>query len=106
MLVEGKDVGLATYHSNGIYSVHWYYQEARGRQAIDLGKAMIGLLFDKYDAKILRALIRTDLKASRWACRQLGFKSYGVLTFADNEDNEILLMTKDEYTAMKDALNG
>ncbi len=106
MLAEGKDVGLATYEGPGIYSVHWYYQDARGRAAIDLGIRMTNLLFEKYGAEILRALIKEDFKASRWACRQLGFKSLGMLTFADGDVNEILCKTKQDYLETKEKNNG
>lgn len=105
MLAEGRNVGLATYECPGIYSVHWYYQDARGRDAIILGKKMLGEMFDKYGAEIIRAFIRVDLKASRWACRQLGFKSLGILTFADGEDNELFAITKKEFN-MKENKNG
>jgi hypothetical protein len=106
MLAEGRDVGLVTYEFPGCYTVHWYYQDARGRDAIDLGKKMVGFVFENYDAKVLRGLIRTDFKASRWACRQVGFKSYGNLTFADGDENELFFITRDEYLNMKEKDNG
>lgn len=100
MLVSGSNVGLAIYDGPGIYTVHWYY-DVRGREAIDLGKAMIGMMFDHHGAKLLRGLIKTRLKASAWACRQLGFKSYGTIMFPENDENEFFCMTKLEYDTMK-----
>lgn len=100
MFISGRNAGLAIYDAPGIYTVHWYY-EARGREAINLGKDMIGLLFANHDAKLLRGLIKTKLKASRWACRQLGFKSYGTIMFPENDENEFFCMTKLEYDTMK-----
>jgi len=101
MLVEGRDVGLVTYEYPGVYAVHWYYQDARGRDAINLGKRMVSECFEKYGAETLRAFIRTDLKASRWACRQVGFKSSGIIEFSDGDKNELFFMTKQEYLTMK-----
>ena len=96
MFAEGRNVGLATYEYPGMYSLHWYY-EVRGREAIELGKKMVRNLFDNYGAETLRGFIRMDLKASRWAVRQVGFNSYGILTFPDGEDNELFMVTKDEF---------
>jgi hypothetical protein len=92
MFIHGNDVGLGIYDYPGVYTVHWYY-ESRGRQAIDLGKAMTSMLFTEHGAKTLRALIRRELRASRWACRQLGFKSHGYLTFDEDDNNEVLFLT-------------
>lgn len=97
MLTEGDNVGLATYEYPGLYDVHWYYRSARGRDAINLGKRMVGVLFEHHGAEVLRGLIKVRLKASRWACRQLGFKSQGILTYPDGDVNEIFVMTKADY---------
>ena len=97
MFVEGDNVGLATYEYPGMYSVHWYYQSARGRKAITLGKEMCRLLFEEHGAQVLRGLIKDYLKASRWACRQLGFKSHGLVEFPNNDVNELFIATKKEF---------
>lgn len=102
MFIEGNNVGVASFEYDGLYSVHWYYQSARGREAINLGKAMVGELFENHGAKALRAFIKTRLKASRWACRQVGFKSYGLLTFADGDENELFCLTKEEFNKGKE----
>lgn len=98
MLVEGEDVGLGTFEYPGVYSVHWYYKNARGREAINLGKKMCKYLFDKCDAKTLRAFVSEDLKASRWATRQVGFKSLGMIKFPDSKQaDELYYMTKQDF---------
>lgn len=97
MLISGNNVGLASFEYPGMYSVHWYYQSARGREAINLGKEMVDALFDRCGAEALRAFIKLRLRASRWACRQLGFKSYGFIVFPDGDENELFCMTKDEF---------
>lgn len=106
MFVEDDNVGLATLEYPGVFSTHWYYK-CRGRDAINLGKRMCANLFENYGAETLRAFIRVDLKASRWACRQLGFKSHGIITFPDGEDNELFIATKEEFLKkMKEDNNG
>lgn len=94
MLTEGKNVGLATYMYPGAYTVHWYFQ-VRGRKAINLGKDMCQKMFDDYDARILRAIIDEDLRASRWACRQIGFRSMGIMEFPDGPAEVYYLTEKD-----------
>lgn len=104
MFIEGRDVGVASFEYPGLYTVHWYFLDARGREAIDLGKRMCSLLFTEHDAELLRGLIKEELRASRWACRQLGFKSLGKITFADGDVNEMFVATKNEF--MKGLNNG
>lgn len=94
MLVDGKNVGLATYMYPGAYTVHWYFK-VRGRAAINLGKAMCQKMFDNYDAQILRAIIQEDMKASRWACRQIGFRSVGMMEWPDGVYEVYYLTEKD-----------
>lgn len=91
MFVESGNVGLATFEYPGLYNVHWYFKD-RGRKAIDTAKRMIENLFVNYDAKAVRGVIRTDLKASRWACRQVGLKSYGII-----DGNELFHVTKEDF---------
>lgn len=97
MFIEGDNVGVATRDYPGMYTVHWYYNSARGKEAIKLGKAMCVKLFEEHGGQVLRGLIKTRLKASRWACRQLGFKSKGFLTYEDGDENEVLFASKDDF---------
>lgn len=100
MFVDGEDVALCTFEYPGFYNVHWFYT-SRGRAAINQGKAMIGHLFDDHGAQAARGMIRVDLKASRWAARQVGMKSYGLMTYPDGEVNELFIMTKQDYEGNK-----
>ena len=95
MFADGENVGLATMEYPGFYTVHWYYK-VRGREAIELGKAMLRNLFENYGAETVRGIIRTDLKASRWAARQVGYKSTGIFNFPDGTENEIFILTKND----------
>lgn len=105
MFVDGENVGLATQEYPGFYTVHWYYQ-VRGRAAIELGKAMLRNLFENYGAETVRGIIRTDLKASRWAARQVGYKSVGIFKFADGTENEIFILTKNDLLNKEETGNG
>lgn len=104
MFLAGEDnVGLATYEYPGMYTVHWYYT-VRGREAIELAKRMIANLFENYGAQAVRGLIKDNMKASRWACRQVGLKSQGFMTFEDGDVNELFTATKSDF--MKDKIYG
>jgi hypothetical protein len=95
MWLDGDDVGLATFEYPGVYTVHWFFV-SRGRQALHTAKAMLGKMFDEYDAKILRGLTPVNLKAARWLAKQAGLSSYGILDFKDGP-HEIMCITKQDY---------
>jgi hypothetical protein len=95
MLVDGDDVGLATYEYPGLYTCHLYFK-SKGRQAIKQGRAMLNHLFDNYDAKAVRGLIKMKIPAARWAARQMGWQSLGVAHFP-NGDDELFYGTKDNF---------
>jgi hypothetical protein len=95
MLVEDGDVGLATFEYPGVYTCHWLFLR-RGRDALNLARRMADIMFTEYGAKALRGLTRTDLKAARWAARQLGMTSYGFNNHKEGE-HELFIMTRDEF---------
>lgn len=96
MFSDGENVGLATYEYPGLYSVHWFFT-VRGRKALDLGRAMLVNLFENYGAEAVRGFIKSDLKASRWAARQVGLKSLGLMECPDGTEDEIFYASKKEY---------
>lgn len=96
MFAEGENVGLATFDYPGLYTLHWYFK-VKGREAIDLAKRMLANLFENYGAEAVRGLIREDLKAARWACRQVGLKSHGLIEFPNGQKDELFTITKDEF---------
>lgn len=100
MYVDGDDVGLATHEYPGLYTVHWFFTNSRGRKALDLAKEMLHRLFEDADAKAVRGLTKATLRAARWASRQVGFKSYGLIETKDGE-HELFYMTKDEFYSNK-----
>lgn len=102
MLSEGDSVGLGTLEYPGLYNVHWFYT-VRGRKALNLARDMIKYLFEHKDAQAVRGMIRTDLKPSIWAARQVGLKSHGVLE-TPTGSYELFCMTKNDF--YKDEING
>lgn len=96
MLVEDDNIGLASFEYPGLYNVHWFFGSARGREAIKLARRMLDHLFSNYDAKAIRGLTKANLKAARWASRQVGLTSYGIVHYPDG-DHELFCMTKEEF---------
>lgn len=96
MLLSGDNVGLATFEYPGVYGVHWYFKSARGRKAIQLAKDMLSWLFSHTDAKAIRGLTKTNLKAARWASRQVGMKSYGMVECKTGQ-HELFCLTKEDF---------
>ena len=99
MLVEDKNVGLATYEYPGVYSAHWFYI-VRGKDARNLAKEMIGKLFNEYGVETIRGLTPVDNRPARFLVRQLGFKSYGIVDFKDRSC-ELFCMTKQEFNELQ-----
>jgi hypothetical protein len=95
MYVEGESVGLLTYEYPGLYTGHWFFK-VRGREALNLAHRMVNELFTSTPTQCLRGLTPVKNKAARWAARQIGMKSYGILPFP-NGDHELFCMTKDEF---------
>lgn len=96
MLVDGDNIGLATHEWSGLYTVHWFFK-VRGREALNLARAMFKVMFDDYGAEMLRGITPRELKAARWACRQVGLKSYGFIETAEGKPHEIFFLHKDEF---------
>lgn len=80
-LTDNKgNFSLFEYNLPGVYTGHWFFPYARGRQAINLANEMLDEIFapDKYDVKIIRGLTPLQNLGARWLARQVGFKSHGV----------------------------
>lgn len=95
MLTDGKNVGLATFEYPGMYTCHLYFKD-KGRTAIRRGQKMLKYLFDNYDVKAIRGLIKVGFKPARWAVRQIGLKSLGIVSFP-NGDDELFYATPDIF---------
>ncbi len=101
MYIQGRDVGLATYEYEGLYNVHWYFEDAKGREAIKLARKMLNELFQDTDTKIVRGLTPERIKAARWLARQVGCTSQGIMEMADGP-HEIFTMTRDQFYSKGD----
>lgn len=104
LFVEDGSVGLGTYEYPGLYTVHWFFRHAhRGRKAISLARKMLDALFQQSDAQAVRGLTRANLKGARWASRQVGLKSLGVVDCVTGPC-EIFFISKDDF--YKEIKNG
>lgn len=104
MLTSGKDVGCATYDYPGVYSVHWFFREAKGRAAITLARNLLREMFTTYGAETIRGVTPMSIKAARWLAKQVGLTSYGILDYHDAEPHELMCITKEEF--MRQESNG
>lgn len=82
-----KDVALFEHIENGLYQGHYFFNEAKGRKAIELGTNIIKLLLEDYSDKVrvVQGLTPVDNRKARWVSRQLGFNSLGIVTTEEGE---------------------
>lgn len=93
-------VSMFEYLAPEVYTGHYFFShQARGRKALDLGKAMLETAFGF--AKVIRGMTPLQKRAARWASRQLGFKSYGVI-FPVEGPCELFMQTRDEFFSQKE----
>ena len=77
-LTDGSSIGLFGACSSHAFEAHWLFI-ARGREALDLGADMLAAMFDLYGAHVIKGMIPTERKASRWFTRKLGCRSLGII---------------------------
>jgi len=77
-LTDGSSVGLFGSFGSHVFEAHWLFV-ARGRKALDLGADMLAAMFDLYGARVIKGMIPTERKASRWFTRKLGCRSLGII---------------------------
>jgi len=84
-VTNGKgSYGLLNYEEEGTYTGHHFHPlGVRGREALSISKEMLAFLFTFPEVRIMRGLTPLDKKEARWAARQLGFTSLGVLPSLD-----------------------
>ncbi len=97
--IEGDNVAFAEYKQPGIYWVHFCYDKARGRDAIELTKEMFKELCRSCPVEVAIGLIEVNNRKARWLIRQVGFKSLGQVT----NENGLCEMF---YTSKKEDNNG
>jgi hypothetical protein len=96
------DIGLATFEYKGVYNVHWFFNQTRGRAALNLAVEMLDDLFKNYGAMVVRGITPADIKAARLLAKYVGLTSYGLIEVPEDDGPnkgicELMLMTKDEF---------
>lgn len=76
-LIEGKNISFGEYKSEGLYWVHFCFDEARGREAINLTKRMLEAFYEAVPVVTSIGVIDVKNLKARWLIRQVGFKSLG-----------------------------
>ena len=98
---ETGSIAMFEYLSPEVYTGHYFFShQARGRKAIDLGKAMLWVAFSKF-AKVIRGMTPLQNRAARWMSRQLGFISYGAVSPIEGPC-ELFMLTRDEFFSHKE----
>lgn len=93
-LIEGDNIAFGEYKSPGVYWVHFCFDAARGREAIQLTKDMFEEFCRACPVKTAIGLIEVNNKKARWLIRQVGFKSLGEV-MTENGMCEMFYSTKD-----------
>lgn len=76
-LIDGANIAFGEYKAPGVYWVHFCFDTARGREAIQLTKDMFAEFCRVCPVKIAIGLIEVSNRKARWLIRQVGFKSLG-----------------------------
>ena len=95
-IVDEDNVALFEYKSPGAYWGHYFYNSARGREAIKLSERILKHAFHKYPIKTLLGLTPEDNKPARWLSRQIGMHSLGLVETL-NGQCELFFLDKDTY---------
>ena len=93
-LIEDNNISFGEYKSEGLYWVHFCFDEAKGRKAIDLTKRMLKAFYEAVPVTTSIGLITLENRKARWLIRQVGFKSLGN-TDTQNGTCEMFYWTKE-----------
>lgn len=93
-VVDGEDVTLFDYESDGVYQVHFLYK-SRGRKAIEQVKAAFRRMFES-GAEIIFGLAPDFRRDVKWLARQVGGRFAGRHA-TDCGPCEIYILTKAEW---------
>jgi hypothetical protein len=91
------NVGILHREEPHIYDSHIFFK-SRGREAITKAVEMMKYGFENTDCLVMRGYTPLYNKAARWINRQLGYKSYGVISQL-NPPCELFIVTKQEFGA-------
>lgn len=93
---ELGNVGIAAEYYPGVYTGHWFFK-SRGKEAMEVARAMLRVMFDDLDIQLMRGLTPVELRGARMLARKMGFTSYGILQYPDGEDCELFCLTKEDF---------
>lgn len=71
--------GAFEYNWPGVYTGHYFFGNARGRQALSLCKRILSIFADERDWKVIRGLTPTDHKGALWMNRQIGLLHHNIV---------------------------
>ena len=77
-LMGDGGAAMFAWRGPGIFEGHSFFR-VRGREAIMLGKSLLGSMFKDYGARMVWGLTPANLRHVRWFNRRLGFRSHGVM---------------------------
>lgn len=92
-LVDGESLAFFAWRGPGIYEVHVHFA-ARGRQAIDLGHAMLEWMRSEYGARRFWSLVPANDRKVKLYTRLMGWKSLGG-HLTRNGPNELFALEDD-----------
>lgn len=87
---------LFQYEYPGALQGHYFFEKARGKEAISLSQLALGLAFDAFDVKLIFGLTPLTNQGALWLSRKIGFNKQGIV---DTPKGPCMMftMTKDEY---------
>lgn len=96
-LTDGlKNFSLFEFELDGIYTGHYFFGNARGREALAIAKEMVREAFSNHPIKVIRGLTPLEKLGARWLSRQTGFTSHGVVQTTTGPC-ELFILSKDEW---------
>jgi hypothetical protein len=96
LLRSDDNFALFDYTYPGMFTAHYFFGSARGREALKLSREMLKTIFLEHGAHVIRGLTPVENKKAAWMTRQLGFTSHD---FVETSAGlcEVFLLTLDEF---------
>lgn len=94
--VENDNLALFEEMSPRVYRGHYFFNSARGKEALRMAKDALNLIFQK--AEVIQGWTPTNKKAALLMSRWLGFKSHGLIQ-TTNGPCELFILTKQEWSS-------
>lgn len=82
-------------YDDGVYNGHYFFS-VRGKEAVTLSKECLRIIFEDYDARVVRGYTPVTNRGALWLSRHLGFSPFGFVRI-EEEDNQIWLMDRMSY---------